>query len=124
MVCNTLITFFRYYGIIVASTAWTGIAATLLTGGRTVNNLFKLAVPILDTSTCNISPTSEHAEFLRSVSVFIIDEASMVPKHALSAIDTELQDITGIKVPFGGKILLLVVTSGRYCQLFPGVPEQ
>ena len=32
--------------------AWTGIAATLLSGRRTVHLLFKLPVPILDTSEC------------------------------------------------------------------------
>ena len=79
----------------VACAAWTGIAATLMVNGRTVHNLFKLPVPIVETSTCNVSPTSKHADILRSQSLFIIDEASMIPTHALHAIDRCLQDITG-----------------------------
>ena len=78
MVYNTLISFCRSQGIKVAPSAWSGIAATLLSGGRRVHALFKLPVPIIDTSVCNVTPTSSHAAFLRSVTMFIIDESSMV----------------------------------------------
>ncbi|KAK7089794.1 hypothetical protein V1264_024238 [Littorina saxatilis] len=120
MVYNTLISTCRSQHIKVAASAWTGIAATLLSGGRTVHNLFKLPVPILDTSTCNVSPTSSHAEYLRSVKLFIIDEASMVPANALKAIDNMLQDITKLKVPFGGKVFLM---GGDFRQVLPVVPR-
>ena len=72
----------------VSSASWTGIAATLLSGqGRTVHSLFKLPVPVLDTTTCDVAPTSRHAEFLCQQVAFIIDEASMIPTYALHAID-------------------------------------
>ena len=100
MLYNTLIAYFRMHHIPFASSAWTGIAATLLTEGRTVHSLFKLPVPIIETSTCNVSPTSVHAQYLRERTVFIVDEASMVPKHALKAIDLMLRDITGLHVLF------------------------
>ena len=121
MVYNTLISFCRSQGIRVAPSAWTGIAATLLSGGRTVHALFKLPVPILDTSVCNVTPTSSHAAFLRSVTMFIIDEASMVLGSALNAIDKMLRDITGDDVPFGGKVFLL---GGDFRQVLPIVPRQ
>jgi hypothetical protein len=120
MVYNAIIAHCRSEGITVAPTAWTGIAATLLAGGRTVHNLFKLPVPIVETSICHISPASVHATFLRSITMFIIDEASMVPTHALSAIDNMLQDITANSVPFGGKIFLL---GGDFRQVLPVVPR-
>ncbi len=121
LVYNTLISWFHWHGLKVASTAWTGIAATLLIGGQTCHSLFKLPVPILDTSVCHVSPTSKHADFLRNVDMFIIDEASMVPIHALSAIDKMLRDITNIDVPFGGKIFLL---GGDFRQVLPVVPRR
>jgi hypothetical protein len=122
MCYNTLISWCRGQGIKIASSAWTGIAATLLKGGRTCHNLFKLPVPILDTSVCRVSPTSSHAEVLRSVTVFIIDEASMVPANALRAIDVMLRDITGVEnVPFGGKVFVL---GGDFRQVLPVVPRQ
>jgi hypothetical protein len=120
MCYNTLISYFRGHGETVASSAWTGIAGTLLKGGRTVHNLFKLPVPIVDTSVCNVKPTSSHATYLRSVSLFIIDEASMVMAHALNAIDRMLRDITSVDVPFGGKIFLL---GGDFRQVLPVIPR-
>lgn len=107
MVYNTLISLLRSKNKQVAACAWTGIAATLLHSGQTVHSLFKLPVPILDTSTCAIQPTSKQAEKLTSLSLIIIDEASMVPLHALRAIDVCLRDITSIDVPFGGRIVLM-----------------
>ena len=122
MCYNTLIAWCRGNGIKIASSAWTGIAATLLKGGRTCHNLFKLPVPILDNSVCRVAPTSKHADFLRSVNMFIIDEASMVPAHALRAIDDMLRDIMGLpEVPFGGKVFLL---GGDFRQVLPVVPRQ
>ena len=120
MVYNTLISYMRGKGLKVASAAWTGIAATLLRGGQTMHSLFKLPVPVLDTSSCNIAPNSNQAQFLRSLSLIVVDEASMVPTLALHAIDRLLQDITGDKVPFGGKILLF---GGDFRQVLPVVPR-
>ena len=93
-------------GYNVATAAWTGIATTLLIRGRTVHSLFKLPVPLLETSTCKISPTCKHAEFLRNTRLIIIDEASMVSIHAFNAIDRMLRDITRQNFPFGGKVIL------------------
>ena len=122
MCYNTLISYCRSQGVKVASTSWTGIAATLLRGGRTCHNLFKLPVPIVDTSVCHVSPTSSHAEVLRSVTLFIIDEASMVPANALGAIDRMLRDICGLPdIPFAGKIFLL---GGDFHQVLLVVPRQ
>ena len=104
----------------VSSCAWTGIAGNLLRFGRTVHSLFKLPVPILETSTCNITPSSKQAAFIRSLSVIFIDEASMIPKHALSAIDLMLRDITNNTVSFGGKLLLF---AGDFRQTLPVTPR-
>jgi len=43
---------------------------------------------------------------LRDVSLFIVDESSMVPIHAFDAIDRLLRDITGNDRAFGGKVFL------------------
>ena len=53
--------------------------------------------------------------------MFIIDEASMVPGHALSAIDRMLRDITKVDIPFGGKVFLL---GGDFRQVLPVVPRK
>ena len=120
MVYNTLVSPFIVRHKRVAACAWTGIAATLLRGGQTVHSLFKLPVPITDTSTCAIQPSSRQAQLLRDLSLIVIDEASMVPPHALRAIDICLRDITSVDVPFGGKIILL---GGDFRQVLPVVPH-
>ena len=74
---------------------------------------------------CNIKPDSAYAETLRNVAVLIIDEASMVPKYALEAIDKLLQEIHENKHPFGGTIMLL---GGDFGQIMPvlkgGTPSE
>nr|XP_047144916.1 uncharacterized protein LOC100200664 [Hydra vulgaris] len=101
-----------------ATAAWTGIAATLLKNGCTMHGLFKLPVPILETSTCNVTPNSIHGRFLRQISLYLLDEASMIPKYALSAIDKLLQDICNNNFPFGGKVILM---GGDFRQILPVV---
>ena len=73
-------------------------------------------MPILETSTCNISPVSKHANYLRSQDVIIFDEASMIPKYAMSAIEKMFADICNAGSPFGGKIILL---GGDFRQCLP-----
>lgn len=68
-----------------------------------------------------MSPTSSNAQFLREVSIIIVDECSMIPVHAIRAIDAMLRDITGLKLPFGGKVMLL---GGDFRQVLPVLPRQ
>ena len=85
---NTFLTILRGRKKNVAAAAWDWhFGSTFFSGGRTLHNLFKLPVPILDTSTCNVSPTSDHAATLRDLHLIIMDEASIIPVHALCAID-------------------------------------
>ena len=115
---NYLVAELHSRGYKVATATWTGIAATLLIGGRTVHSLFKLPIPLLDNSSCDISPTSNYAAMLRGISLFVVDESSMVPVYAFDAIDRLLRDITGLDSPFGGKIFLW---GGDFRQVLPVV---
>ncbi|XP_065641836.1 uncharacterized protein LOC136071699 [Hydra vulgaris] len=115
---NYLISETQSRHIRTATAAWTGIAATLLKNGCTMHGLFKLPVPILETSTCNVTPNSIHGRFLRQISLYLLDEASMIPKYALSAIDKLLQDICNNNFPFGGKVILM---GGDFRQILPVV---
>ncbi|XP_065645259.1 ATP-dependent DNA helicase pif1-like [Hydra vulgaris] len=89
-----------------ATAALTGIVATLLTIGSTLHGLFKPPVPILDNSTCNVTHKSIHGDFLRLVTLLLLDETSMIPIHDLNAINRLLKDICNNNFPFGGKIIL------------------
>jgi len=102
----------------LATAAWTGIATTPLSGGQIVHSLSKLPVSLIEFSFCNISPTSNYASMLREVSLFTVDEASMVPLHAYNAIDKLLQDISGNDTMFGGAVFLW---GGDFRQVLPVV---
>ena len=52
--------------------------------------------------------------------MFIVDEASMIPIHALNAIDNLLRQLTGENFPFGGKIFVL---GGDFRQVLPVIPH-
>ena len=117
---NTLISHLQRNDYQVCCGAWTGIASTLLLGGRTVHNLFKQPVPLIETSVCNVSSSSDQAYYLRNLDLIILDEASMIPTHAIHAIDRCLQDITAVSEVFGGKILLL---GGDFRQVLPILPR-
>eukprot|EP00794_Sanderia_malayensis_P013282 gene13282-biopygen10592 len=86
---------------------WSGIAATLLINARTSHWTFQIPIPLLPNCTGNIKIQSARAQMLRNTTLFIWDEASMIPKNALRAVDTLLRDITQVKRPFGGKFMLL-----------------
>ena len=52
--------------------------------------------------------------------MFIVDEASMIPIHALNATDKPLRELTCENIPFGGKIFVL---DGNFRQVLPVMPH-
>ena len=117
-VYNVLIVLLRSRRLTVLPVAWTGIAATLLKGGRTVHAQFKLPVPVVDDSTCFVSAASPLADELRAASLIVWDEVAMAPSHALDAIDRLLRDLRGNLAPFGGCPVLF---GGDFRQIPPVV---
>jgi hypothetical protein len=73
-------------------------------------------VPIVETSTSSIRPSSKEAEVIRKAEVFIWDEAPMAPSYALKAVDILLRDIMNSNIPFGGKVMVL---GGDFRQVLP-----
>ncbi|GBM39934.1 hypothetical protein AVEN_250252-1 [Araneus ventricosus] len=87
--------------------ASTGIAATLLSGGRTAHFSFKIPLTLNITSTCNLKPNTSEAKMLLDAKVIVWDESPMTHVHAFLAVDRLLKDLTKCDEPFGGKIILL-----------------
>ncbi|KZT54551.1 hypothetical protein CALCODRAFT_548007, partial [Calocera cornea HHB12733] len=61
----------RAQGKIVLCVASSGIAAVLLPGGRTAHSMFKIPIPALDNSTCNIPKNGILAAMLQKASITI-----------------------------------------------------
>ncbi|XP_035212622.1 ATP-dependent DNA helicase PIF4-like [Stegodyphus dumicola] len=115
---RTILHAVRGMGHVAIPVAWTGIAAVLLTGGRTVHSTFKLPVPLLENSSCRVRQDSAEGRYLKTAKLFIWDECTMTPHYALEAVDRLLRDLTGLDVPFGGKTLVL---GGDWRQTLPVV---
>ncbi|XP_011872724.1 PREDICTED: uncharacterized protein LOC105564719, partial [Vollenhovia emeryi] len=117
---NTLIGIIRGRNEVVLPCASTGIAATLLKGGRTYHSLFKLSIPIDESAKSNIRENSMHVRELIAAKLIIWDEVSMTVGHALGAVDKLLRDIMKNPRLFGGKVILF---GGDFRQNLPVVPH-
>jgi len=105
---------------IALSVAFTGIAATLLQGGRTFNSRFKFPLKPNATSTCNITKQSGLARLIREAKLIVWDEGPMSDKKLLEGLDRKLRDLMDCNLPFGGKV---VVMGGDFRQLPTIVPK-
>ncbi|XP_062179400.1 uncharacterized protein LOC133884010 [Phragmites australis] len=104
---------------IVVATVMSGVAASILPGGRTVHSRFKIPLNIEDGGVCSFTRQSETTKLLMRASLIIWDEASMTKRQAVEALDSNMRDIIGrCDLPFGGKIY---VFGGDFRQVFPVV---
>ncbi|XP_021995720.1 uncharacterized protein LOC110892890 [Helianthus annuus] len=106
----------RSRGLIALATASSGAAANNMPGGRTAHSRFQIPLNLENNSMCNIKKQSGAAKLIRSAKVIIWDEASMAKRQAIEAVDRTLQDIIGVSLPFGGKIMVM---GGDFRQVLP-----
>jgi len=110
---------------IVLTVATSGVAALLLPGGRTAHSRFKILVPTLEYSICNIEQGTELAELLRQTKLNIWHEAPMAHKFCFEALDKSLKDIMSVggkpsKLVFGEKV---IVFGGDFRQILLVIPR-
>lgn len=105
----------RSNGDIALAIASSGIAATLLSGGRTAHSALKLplSLQITETPTCNISKSSGMGRVLQSCKLIIWDECTMANKKSLEALDRTLKDFRGNNQVFGGAVIDFLGTSDK-----------
>ncbi|XP_017250504.1 uncharacterized protein LOC108221116 [Daucus carota subsp. sativus] len=121
-VWKTLIYKLRSLGQILLPVASSGIAATLMPGGRTAHSRFKIPIMLDDYSSCAITHDSNIAELIRNTSLIIWDEAPMQHRYAFECLDRSLRDImksvdpNRYQMPFGGITVLL---GGDFRQILP-----
>lgn len=107
---------------IALALASSGIAATLLEGGRTAHSALKLPLDLQlnETPVCNISKQSAMAKVLTNCRLIIWDECTMAHKRALEALDRTLKDLRSNNRRFGGLMILL---AGDFRQTLPVIPK-
>lgn len=103
---------------IALAVASSGIAATLLPGGKTAHSMFKipLDLDINETPVCAISRNSEKAKILAECSLIVWDECTMANKKAVEAVNRTLQDIRRNDHVMGG---VTVLFCGDFRQTLP-----
>jgi ATP-dependent DNA helicase PIF1 len=124
---TTLCAALRSRGEIVLPVASSGIAATLLPGGRTAHSRFTIPINVNENSTCHgIKPRTDLTELLIRTKLIIWDEAPMTHRHCFEALDRSMKDVMrssmpeGCNQPFGGKV---VVFGGDFRQVLPVIPK-
>lgn len=112
----------RSRGDIALALASSGIAATLLEGGRTAHSALKLPLDMQfnENPVCNISKQSAMAKVLRACKLIIWDECTMAHKRSLEALDRTLKDLRNNNHRFGGLMILL---AGDFRQTLPVIPK-
>ncbi|ONM60906.1 hypothetical protein ZEAMMB73_Zm00001d022522 [Zea mays] len=116
---RVLLATLRNQGKIAVATATSGVAASIMPGGRTAHSRFKIPLTIDDGAVCSFTKQSGTTELLRKASLIIWDEASMTKRQAVEALDNSMRDIMGRPaLPFGGKT---IVFGGDFRQVLPVV---
>ncbi|GFR59555.1 ATP-dependent DNA helicase PIF1, partial [Elysia marginata] len=119
---ETILASQRAKGRIAIATASTGLAATLLPGGRTVHSTFKVPLNIINSETpsCSIKKGTALSRVLQDASVLIVDEATLLHRKVIEAIDTTLKDIRSSSEVMGG---LLTLRCGDFRQILPVIRQ-
>ncbi|XP_072073101.1 uncharacterized protein [Arachis hypogaea] len=92
-VWKTLASALRSRSQLVLTVASSGIASLLLPGGRTAHSRFATPLNLDEFSTCNIKQGSALAELLIKTKLIIWDEAPMVNRFCIKALDRTMRDI-------------------------------
>ena len=107
-------------GCVALAMATTGIAANLLHMGRTFHSRMKAPLTPTEESTLQINGQSGLAKLISMAKLLMIDEATMLDRYQLEAMDRTLRDIMNKPdTPFGGKTLVL---TGDFRQCLPVLP--
>lgn len=119
---NLILAHVRSKGDIALAVASSGIAGTVLTGGRTAHSVLQLPLDLQreEMPTCNITKQSARGQLLRQCKLLVWDEATMSHKRAFEAMDRCLRDIRNDTRIMGG---LVVVLAGDFRQTLPVIPK-
>jgi hypothetical protein len=117
---NLILNMVRSHGNIALAIASSGIAALLLSRGRTAHSYLKIPIALDPMSFCCIRKQDDLAALIRQTKLILWDEAPMTNKLAIEAMDRTLRDLTDRNESFGG---IVFVMSGDFRQILPIIPR-
>jgi PIF1-like helicase/Helitron helicase-like domain at N-terminus len=121
-VINLLLAKIRKESKIAIAVASSGIAATLLQGGRTAHSTLKLPFKFMhdEHHLCSIRKGTGEAKILEICELIVWDECTMAHRYALEALNNTLQDLRGNGKNMGGIVVLL---AGDFRQTLPVIQK-
>ena len=90
----------RSRGMIGLATATSGIAASILLGGRIAHSRFEIPFQMSESTMTNMSKQSCASKLFRKAKVIIWDEAPMSRTKTIETVDKSFRDIMDIDKPF------------------------
>ncbi|OIT35017.1 hypothetical protein A4A49_62119, partial [Nicotiana attenuata] len=115
---RVLLAVVRSKGFVALATASSGVAASILPGGRNAHSRFKFPIDIDEQYSCNISKQIALATLIRDAKLIVWDEVSMAKKKVIETFDILMKDLMDTNALFGGKV---VVFGGDFRQTLPVV---
>ncbi|XP_068994023.1 uncharacterized protein [Neodiprion pinetum] len=115
---NLILAKVKESGKIAIAVASSGIAATLLRGGKTAHSNFKLplSVNLEQQSTCSIRKNGSLGELLQDTSLVMWDECTMSHRAHIEAVNRTLKDLRNSSAVMGG---ITFVFAGDFRQTLP-----
>ena len=119
---NLILAQLRSTSNIAIDIASSGIAATLLNGGRTAHSALQLLINLAaaETPTCNITQNSHRGQLLQKCKLIVWDECTMSHKNGLEALDRTLKDLRHNNTIMGGMVVIL---AGDFRQTLPVIAK-
>lgn len=116
---NCIMNHVRLSKSLVLACASSGIAATVLKGGSTAHNKFQLPIDLNEDTVCDVRPGTDRYKLLVDTKMIVWDEAPMMHRFAVDAVDHLFQRVKDDMRPFGG---IIVVFMGDWRQTLPVLP--
>ncbi|XP_074560285.1 uncharacterized protein LOC141816402 [Curcuma longa] len=117
---RALLVTLRSQGFTAIAVATSGVAASVLPGGRTAHSRFKIPLHSSENQVCQLSKQSAVAKLIIQAKLIVWDEASMARRESLESFDSLLKDLMTSDRPFGGKV---VVLGGDFRQTLPVIEK-
>nr|XP_027122232.1 uncharacterized protein LOC113739192 [Coffea arabica] len=117
---RSLLATLRSQNHIAIAVATSGIAASILPGGRTAHSRFKIPLDFQKGKSCQLSKQSSAAKLISESKLILWDEASMAKRDTIEAFDELLKDLMDSDLPFGGKV---IVFGGDFRQTLPVIEQ-
>lgn len=121
MLQNMVMSRLRSHQRVVLAVALSGIAATLLKGGRTSYSRFKISFDAEVNARCDITKRFNLGNLLQCTKLIFEDKAPIQSKHNFEAVNWVLQNIYDITADFDEKVVCFY---GNFRQPLPIVPQR